>query len=927
MKKLLLVLGLMPMLAFGQAVLPTVWNFSTPGISTPPTGWITGLGTNGNLTYSGAANSVGGDNTACRLDATGEFLTIWFGEKPGPVSYWIKGTGISPNPSFTGTFSIQESPDGSSWSNLRSFTTASPLSGTMTRYVDAPAATTRYIRFFYATKESGSNVSLDSVKVAEAPAPTLGVRMKQGSTTLLNGGTFVFGNSASKLFSIENFGTTTNLKTDSIVVTGANASDFSVGSFDSITPGLGNDTFSLYFNSGANGSRFASVKVYTNDTERNPYTINLYAIGGNYANEPNQVPSLAVSNVRTQTLTVSYGSAGSEGYLVLRKAGAPITETPADGVTYKRGDYIGGAQVLYVGTDTASIRPSYILANTSYYFKAFSFNGPTGFENYNTNSAPAGSATTLNGEPGNYYAGIDPMVNTFVTQLHNKVTVHDTVFYSNYISAMVNNYLFRDTTGGKKVVDCVYTGARYVYEDPFTWWTGQGNNPGTLTREHTFAQSWMPTNTGGNWPNGANGREYQEYNDLHHLFPAEQVTGNGKRSNYPFGVVTNATYVAPTGFGKLGTDGGGKTVYEPKNDQKGDVARALFYMLISYNGVSGINWRLPASQDVNVLLQWHQQDPPSALEIARHEHIFTYQKNRNPFIDHPEWANFINFSNMTYVPDPNAKILTLTSPVGGTNLIQGKRAVISWTSQNVDTVLVELRTSPTAAYSVVGKYPATANSVNPFITAEPSTSANIRISMASDSMVKAVSGAFNIVASRLTITRPTGGNLYLDSVYTIKWNRSFVDSVVIRYVYDNNGTPTSVSINGGVPARDSMVFTVPSALVKYNVLLIADEQASASKLSAYQAADTVVVNFVEYVGLNENTALNNLVKVFPVPSSGKVSVLLPADITDAQIEVLDIMGRKVLATNEEHFNIDTKGVYIVRVLTNKGIATKRVVIE
>lgn len=926
MKKLLLVLGLVPMLAFGQAVLPTVWNFSTPGISTPPTGWITGLGSNGNLTYSGPANSVGGDNTACRLDATGEYLTIWFGEKPGPVSYWIKGTGISPSPSFTGTFAIQESPDGSSWNNLRTFTTASPLSGTMTRYVDAPAATTRYIRFFYATKESGSNVSLDSVKVAEAPAPTLGIRLKQNGGTLLNGGTYVFGNSAAKIFTIENFGTTTDLKTDSIVISGTNAGDFSIGSFDSITPGTANDTFSVYFNPGASGSRFATLMVYSNDAERNPYVINLYAIGGSYANEPAQVPSIDISNVRTQTLTVKYGKTNSEGYLVLRKTGSSITEAPSDGVTYKRGDYIGGAQVLYVGADTAQIKPSYILANTAYHFKAFSFNGPAGYENYNTSNAPSATATTLNGEPANYYAGIDASNNTFVSQLHSKVTVHDTVFYSSYISAMVNTYLYRDTTGGKKVVDCVYTGAAYVYEDPFTWWTGQANNPGTLTREHTFAQSWMPTNTGGNWPNGANGREYQEYNDLHHLFPADQVTGNGKRSNYPFGVVANATYVSPTGKGKLGTDGGGKTVYEPRDEQKGDVARALFYMLISYNGVSNVTWRLPASQDINVLLQWHQQDPPSAFEIARHEHIFTYQKNRNPFIDHPEWVNFINFSNMTYVPDPNAKILTLTSPVAGTNLIQGKRAVISWTSQNVDTVLVEIRTSPSAPYTLIGKYPASASSVNPFITVSPSTAANIRISMASDSTVKSVSGIVNVVAAALDITKPVAGNLYLDTVYTVKWNRTFVDSAVVRYVYDNGGVPTTVNVNGGAAARDSMQFTVPSQ-AKNGVLLIVSEQSSAGKLAAYEVADTVVVNFVEYVGLNENTTLNNLVKVFPVPSNGLVNILLPANVKEATVEVTDVMGRKVLTTTANSFNIDTKGIYFIRVFTDKGIATKRVVIE
>lgn len=58
----------------GQTTLPTSWNFSTPGITTPPVGWTTGLGTNGNLTYAFGI----GDAISARLDATGEFILILY---------------------------------------------------------------------------------------------------------------------------------------------------------------------------------------------------------------------------------------------------------------------------------------------------------------------------------------------------------------------------------------------------------------------------------------------------------------------------------------------------------------------------------------------------------------------------------------------------------------------------------------------------------------------------------------------------------------------------------------------------------------------------------------------------------------------------------------------------------------------------------
>ena len=45
------------------------------------------------------------------------------------------------------------------------------------------------------------------------------------------------------------------------------------------------------------------------------------------------------------------------------------------------------------------------------------------------------------------------------------------------------------------------------------------------------------------------------------------------------------------------------------------------------------------------LLQWHQADPPDAAELARNQVIFSFQGNRNPFIDHPEWATAALFTS------------------------------------------------------------------------------------------------------------------------------------------------------------------------------------------------------------------------------------------------------------------------------------------
>lgn len=705
MKKWILLVCLMPLLAIAQTTLPTFWNFSSPGIATPPNGWITGLGSNGNLTYSGATNSVGGDGIACRLDATGEYLTIWFADKPGPVSYWLRGTGISPNPAFTGTFTIQESVDGSVWTDLRNFTTANAAPGTMTRYVDNPSATSRYVRFFYTAKEAGSNIALDSVLIQAAPAPaTATINIKQGSITVVNNTTYVVGNTASTIFTIENKGTSETLNITNTAFSGNNASDFNVANMPTSIAPNSSATFTLDFTPADLGTHTAALTITSNDVDKTNYTINLYGIGGTLATEPaTQASQFAFTNITAYGLKVNFKpTADAEYYVVMRKNGAPVNEFPVDGQTYRRGDYIGDNQVLYVGTDS-SYRPPYILANSTYHFAVFAANGPAGFENYRTSDPLRGTTTTPGNNPGSYYNGMNSGASNFVTQLSARINPHDTVFYSQYIGTLVNNFLTRDTTNGKKVVNCVYTTLPYMYEEPFLWWTGTGTNTATLTREHTFPQSWMPSNTGGGWPNDpVTGKELPEYNDMHHLFPADQIAGNGKRSNFPLGIVVNPTYTSPTGKGKVGTDAQGRTVYEPNDTHKGDAARAIFYMTVAYNGIGGRNWSLgnvnSGNQNDSILKVWHFQDLPDALEIARHEYIASVQHNRNPFIDSVNYVCRINFNNLSWISNPancgvTLPALAITSPVGGEVWwIQDAQSkdTITWTSSMIDSITIDL---------------------------------------------------------------------------------------------------------------------------------------------------------------------------------------------------------------------------------------------
>jgi len=650
-----------------QTTLPAFWTFINPSPSADsnnaPTGWKTEL----DISVSGSTPYVyatGSDkNAACRLDGTGEYVKLSFTDKPGQLSYYIRGTGISPNPAFTGTFTVMESVDGSNWTVLRSYTT---LSSAFARMTDKPSANTRHIRFYYTDKQSGSNIALDSVFLNSAPvAPEPSIVVKKGSVTIVNGSQVVLGKDTSTLFVIENTGGKDTLFITGSIFSGANSTDFSNNGMPKWVAAGSARAFYINFKAGAPGSRFASFTIQNNDINKSNFVINLYAIGGNFATEPTQQPTnLSFNSLKAYGFNVSYSIPLQvpEKFLVLRKSGTSISEVPADGTNYLTGDKIGGATVAYVGANS-SINPTYILANSDYAFAVFSCNGPKGFENYNTQNPLKGQIKTKGKNYGDYYKNIDMHAPDFILKLGLLTNLHDTLFYSNYSTNLIDKFLAKDTTGGKKVVSCVYTNISTPYNEPFVWW-GNGTS-GNLTREHTYAQSWMPSNNGGSWPNSSNGKELPEYNDLHHLFPADQANANVKRSNNPFGeIVGTPTFVSPTGEGKLGKDASGTTVWEPINSQKGDLARALFYMCVTYNGVAGNNWKLPSNQNEAVLKKWHLQDPPSALEIARHELIASLQKNRNPFIDSLVFADRINFSDMSYIKDTTINVKSIKPSAG-----------------------------------------------------------------------------------------------------------------------------------------------------------------------------------------------------------------------------------------------------------------------
>lgn len=151
-------------------------------------------------------------------------------------------------------------------------------------------------------------------------------------------------------------------------------------------------------------------------------------------------------------------------------------------------------------------------------------------------------------------------------------------------------------------------------------------------REHSFPKSWF---------NDA----APMVTDLFQIYPTDGYV-NGKRSNYPYGEVGSASWVSTNGsrLGSCSYPGYSSTVFEPIDEYKGDFARTYFYMLTRYmdqvslwesDMLSGNDFSIWAK---NLLLEWSSEDPVSSKEIDRNNAVYQIQENRNPFIDHPEYA-------------------------------------------------------------------------------------------------------------------------------------------------------------------------------------------------------------------------------------------------------------------------------------------------
>lgn len=262
--------------------------------------------------------------------------------------------------------------------------------------------------------------------------------------------------------------------------------------------------------------------------------------------------------------------------------------------------------------------------------------------------------------PEDYYATLNgKQAAELKTELHY-IIMQDTTRYLAYgsgINHTWNGFYITDRDTTNNLVLDMYSNALRYFPSNYVElkYPGFGKS---LHIEHSLPKSW--------W----GGHEWAAYKDLNHLYPSDGST-NTSKSNNPLGVVTGKIK-KNNGVSKIGIatyDGYSGNVFEPADEYKGDFARTYFYMATAYEHYKNMwdtsnpknmmqNNTYPVFKQwaINLLLEWHRQDPVSTKEITRNEKVYSIQGNRNPFIDHPELAEYIwgnNINDTWYIKTPD----------------------------------------------------------------------------------------------------------------------------------------------------------------------------------------------------------------------------------------------------------------------------------
>lgn len=420
-----------------------------------------------------------------------------------------------------------------------------------------------------------------------------------------------------------------------------------------------------------------------------------------------------------------------------------------------------------------------------------------------------------------YYSGLNTSLqgNAFRAQLAELLkSTHKT--YTSYDgsgkTSLAGVYKIADADPDKSGnIIWFYTGTSVSF-------SGFGSTSGTTNREHVW-----PKDSGRAFP-----AKTGPGSDGHHLRPTEATlnSSRGSKSYDEIAAITSniAKQAGSISYGNLCYTN--STFFYPGEGYRGATARILMYMQVRWGDENGLTFvdsdgHCKTIGKISTLMKWHLEEPPTEEEIRRNEEVYAIQGNRNPFIDHPEYAEKIfchdgksyndalvsvvnKYGNYTgapatsikltpdyleLVPGQSATLSASVAPLGATS-------TVLWRSSNEDIVTVSgagVVTARAAGSAVITAYSSDDASVCASVGVSVKAVSSITVTGTATKLTYTAGDRFDPTGLTVTATYtdgtttavPVADCLWLDSVTGSATLSEGTASVIcklgdIPYIYD-----------------------------------------------------------------------------------------------------------------------------------------------
>jgi endonuclease I len=523
----------------------------------------------------------------------------------GTLSFYYRRYGTDAQVNWKAEYSLD---DGGSWIQIGSSFTA-PASDVVQQFTEAVNVSGNVrVRIKRATETGASNnrLNIDDITLTDyagltSPTVTTTTVTDITTTTATSGGNVTSDGGAT----VTARGVCWNTSANPTISNFISSDGSGTGSFVSNLTNLTASTLYYYRAYATNSQGTAYGEEYSFSTS---------------GNSPPAVPTAtAATNVGINSFTANWNAAsGATSYRL------DVSTTNSFGTM------LSGYNNLTVNSTSQAV--SGLSASTNYYYRVRAYNSIGTSSNSNTITA-----TTLANDPySGYYNSVSGLSGAAL-----KDGLH-TILHSTHTT----QFSYTAVTDKLKITDEDPNNSNNVIEIYTGWSVPKSSYGGDVTdwnKEHTWSKS-----------HGDFGDTAPAGTDIHHLRPCDATVNSAKNNRcFDYGSTSYTDASPPSGYTG---DTGCKTatdIWEPRDADKGDVARMIFYMAVRYDGgdtsydlelvdyIPSGSSSEPIYGKLSTLLSWHASDPPDAWEALRNNRIQSQQGNRNPFIDHPEYVSSI----------------------------------------------------------------------------------------------------------------------------------------------------------------------------------------------------------------------------------------------------------------------------------------------